>query len=128
MRRGSWKDISLDELRAQGYQAFYIAIGCQGSRKAGILGEDAAGVMSAVDFLHIVSGGNEDYRVDGRSVVIGGGNVAIDVARTAARCGSNEVSMFCLESEKRCRHPKMRWKKSKKRELPFTVAGVRKRF
>ena len=55
---------------------------------------------SAVDFLHIVSGGNEDYRVDGRSVVIGGGNVAIDVARTAARCGSNEVSMFCLESEK----------------------------
>ena len=94
------KDISLDELRAQGYQAFYIAIGCQGSRKAGIPGEDAAGVMSAVDFLHIVSGGNEDYRVDGRSVVIGGGNVAIDVARTAARCGSNEVSMFCLESEK----------------------------
>ena len=94
------KDISLDELRAQGYQAFYIAIGCRGSRKAGIPGEDAAGVMSAVDFLHIVSGGNEDYRVDGRSVVIGGGNVAIDVARTAARCGSNEVSMFCLESEK----------------------------
>ena len=94
------KDISLDELRTQGYQAFYIAIGCQGSRKAGIPGEDAAGVMSAVDFLHIVSGGNEDYRVDGRSVVIGGGNVAIDVARTAARCGSNEVSMFCLESEK----------------------------
>ena len=37
--------------------------------------------------------------MDGRSVVIGGGNVAIDVARTAARCGSNEVSMFCLESE-----------------------------
>ena len=53
--------------------------------------------MSAVDFLHIVSGGNEDYKVNGRSVVIGGGNVAMDVARTSSRCGSTEVSMFCLE-------------------------------
>ena len=91
------KDITLDQLRAEGYEAFYLAIGCQGSRKAGIPGEDAEGVMSAVDFLHIVSGGNEDYKVNGRSVVIGGGNVAIDVARTSSRCGSTEVSMFCLE-------------------------------
>ena len=92
------KDISLDELRAQGYQAFYIAIGCQGSRKAGIPGEDADGVMSAVDFLHIVSGGNEDYRVDGRSVVIGGGNVAMDAARTALRLGA-EVHIVYRRSE-----------------------------
>ena len=91
------KDITLDELRSQGYQAFYVAIGCQGSRKAGIPGENAEGVMSAVDFLHTVSGGNEDYKVNGRTVVIGGGNVAIDVARTSSRCGSGEVSMFCLE-------------------------------
>ena len=61
--------------------------------------------MSAVDFLHIVSIGNEDYRVDGRSVVIGGGN-GNRWARTAARCGSNEVSMFCLESETEMRHQK----------------------
>lgn len=84
--------------------------------------------MSAVDFLHIVSGGNEDYRVDGRSVVIGGGNVAIDVVRTAARCGSNEVSMFCLESEKEMPASKDEVEEVKEEELPFTVAGVRKRF
>ena len=91
------KDITLDELRAQGYKAFYIAIGCQGGRMAGIPGEDAEGVMTAVEFLRTV-GGNEAYQVPGRTVVVGGGNVAIDVARTSHRCGSSEVSMFCLES------------------------------
>ena len=51
-------------MRAQGYKAFYIAIGCQGGRKAGIPGEDAQGVMTAVDFLRTV-GGNPDYPVEG---------------------------------------------------------------
>lgn len=91
------KDITLDELRAQGYKAFYIAIGCQGGRKAGIPGEDAQGVMTAVDFLRTV-GSNPDYPVEGEVVVVGGGNVAIDVARSSVRCGANSVSMFCLES------------------------------
>lgn len=91
------KDITLDALRAQGYKAFYIAIGCQGGRKAGIPGEDAQGVMTAVDFLRTV-GGNSDYPVEGEVVVVGGGNVAIDVARSSVRCGANSVSMFCLES------------------------------
>lgn len=91
------KDITLDELRAQGYKAFYIAIGCQGGRKAGIPGEDAQGVMTAVDFLRTV-GSNPDYPVEGEVVVVGGGNVAIDVARSSVRCGANRVSMFCLES------------------------------
>lgn len=91
------KDITLDELRAQGYKAFYIAIGCQGGRKAGIPGEDAQGVMTSVDFLRTV-GGNPDYLVEGEVVVVGGGNVAIDVARSSVRCGANSVSMFCLES------------------------------
>ena len=91
------KDITLDALRAQGYKAFYIAIGCQGGRKAGIPGEDAQGVMTAVDFLRTV-GGNPDYPVEGEVVVVGGGNVAIDVARSSVRCGANSVSMFCLES------------------------------
>lgn len=91
------KDITLDELRAQGYKAFYVAIGCQGGRMAGIAGENAQGVMNAVDFLHIVAE-NEAHKVAGRSVVIGGGNVAIDVARTSKRCGSEEVSMYCLEA------------------------------
>ena len=90
------KDVTLDELRAQGYKAFYIAIGCQGGRKAGIPGEDAGGVMTAVDFLRTV-GADESYPVTGKAVVVGGGNVAIDVARTAQRCGAESVAMFCLE-------------------------------
>ncbi len=91
------RDITLDELRAQGYKAFYIAIGCQGGRGADIPGEDAKGVMTAVDFLRTV-GEDESYQVNGRTVVIGGGNVAIDVARTSSRCGSENVAMYCLES------------------------------
>lgn len=91
------KDITLEELRKQGYKAFYLAIGCQGGRKANIQGEDAEGVMTAVDFLRTV-GDNQNYPVEGRTVVVGGGNVAIDMARTASRCGASEVSMFCLES------------------------------
>ena len=91
------KDVTLDELRAQGYKAFYVAIGCQGGRKANIPGEDADGVMTAVDFLRTV-GRDETYKVEGRTVVVGGGNVAIDVARTSGRCGASEVSMYCLES------------------------------
>lgn len=90
------KDVTLDELRSQGYKAFYIAIGCQGGRKANIPGEDAGGVMTAVDFLRTV-GGDESYPVRGKAVVVGGGNVAIDVARTAVRCGAESVKMFCLE-------------------------------
>ena len=94
------KDVTLDELRSQGYKAFYIAIGCQGGRKANIHGEDAEGVMTAVDFLRTV-GGDESYPVQGKAVVVGGGNVAIDVARTAVRCGAESVKMFCLEPRDR---------------------------
>ena len=94
------KDVTLDELRSQGYKAFYIAIGCQGGRKANIPGEDAEGVMTAVDFLRTV-GGDESYPVQGKAVVVGGGNVAIDVARTAVRCGAESVKMFCLEPRDR---------------------------
>ena len=90
------KDVTIQQLRDQGYKAFYIAIGCQGGRKADIPGEDAQGVMTAVDFLR-TDGGDETYPVSGTAVVVGGGNVAIDVARTAHRCGADSVSMFCLE-------------------------------
>ena len=92
------KDITLDELRDQGYEAFYIGIGCQGGRKLGVPGEDADNVQMAVDFLGTVAD-NHDYKISGKTVVIGGGNVAIDVARTSHRCGASEVQMFCLESK-----------------------------
>ncbi|WP_051200478.1 FAD-dependent oxidoreductase [Butyrivibrio sp. XPD2002] len=91
------KDITIEELREQGYKAFYIAIGCQGGRKAGIPGEDAEGVVTAVDFLHAVTD-DESLKVEGDAVVIGGGNVAIDVSRSAVRCGASNVKQFCLES------------------------------
>ena len=93
------KDITLDELRKQGYEAFYLAIGAQGGRALGIEGEDAKGVITGVEFLRDVNLG-KDVKLPEKAIVIGGGNVAIDVARTAARTGASEVSMFCLESRK----------------------------
>jgi NADPH-dependent glutamate synthase beta subunit-like oxidoreductase len=91
------KDITIKQLREEGYLAFYIAIGAQGGRKVGVPGEDAEGVQSGVDFLRNVNTDN-NIKLAGRTVIIGGGNVAVDVARTAMRVGSSEVSMFCLES------------------------------
>lgn len=92
------RDVTLDELREQGFKAFYVAIGCQGGRLAGIPGEDAEDVTVAVDFLREVNNGKIDT-LPGRTIVVGGGNVAIDVARNACRLGSEHVEMFCLESE-----------------------------
>ncbi|MCD8098380.1 MAG: FAD-dependent oxidoreductase [Lachnospiraceae bacterium] len=91
------KDVTIPELRKQGYQAFYLAIGCQGGRLPGVPGEDAIGTDYAVHFLH---GALEDetQKLEGEVVVVGGGNVAVDCARTASRFGASKVSMVCLES------------------------------
>lgn len=94
------KDISLEQLRKQGYEAFYLAIGAQSGRKLGIEGEDAKGVITGVDFLRNANLGN-DVKLKGKVLVIGGGNVAIDVARTATRVGALSVDMFCLESREK---------------------------
>ena len=91
------KDITIAQLREQGYKAFYVAIGCQGGRKTGVAGEDAKGVMTGVELLHITTD-DESYKLTGDTVVIGGGNVAIDVSRTAIRCGSPKVSQVSLET------------------------------
>ena len=98
------KDITIPELRTEGYKAFYVAVGAQGGRLAGVPGEDAVGVQTGVNFLRKINLAEEvemlpdDIRLSGRTVVIGGGNVAIDVARTALRAGSESVGMYCLES------------------------------
>lgn len=89
------KDVTLSQLRYQGYKAFYVAIGCQGGKMPGIPGENAEGVVSAVEFLRRANTGEE--KVSGRVVVIGGGNVAIDASRVSARSGAEHVSLFCLE-------------------------------
>lgn len=91
------RDVTLDELRRQGYEAFYLAIGAQGGRRLGIDGEDAQGVISGVDFLREVNLGHA-VKLSGKVVVIGGGNVAIDVARTAVREDAESVALYCLES------------------------------
>lgn len=92
------KDITIQKLRDQGYKAFYLAIGAQGGRMADIPGEDGEGVVTGVEFLKNVNLNEAEAKVEGRSIVIGGGNVAIDVARTALRAGSGEVSMVVLET------------------------------
>jgi NADPH-dependent glutamate synthase beta subunit-like oxidoreductase/NAD-dependent dihydropyrimidine dehydrogenase PreA subunit len=91
------KDVSLNDLRGQGFQAFYLAIGAQAGRKLNIEGEDAEGVITGVDFLRNVNLG-EGTKLEGKVVVVGGGNVAVDVARTAVRVGASQVDMYCLES------------------------------
>ncbi|NLH01352.1 MAG: FAD-dependent oxidoreductase [Clostridiales bacterium] len=93
------KDITLDDLRKQGFEAFYIAIGAQGGRKLGVEGENGKGVITGIDFLRDVNLGRGS-KLSGNVVVIGGGNVAIDVARTAVREGAATTSMYCLESTK----------------------------
>lgn len=91
------KDVSLDDLRKQGFEAFYLAIGAQASRKLGIEGEDTEGVIAGVNFVRDINL-NEEVKLNGKVVVIGGGNVAIDVARSAVRVGAGQVDMYCLES------------------------------
>ena len=90
------KDITIEELREQGYKGFYVAIGCQRGRKPGITGENAKGTYAAVDFLR-EAGAKESFALEGDVVVVGGGNVAIDAARISSRCVNAKISMFCLE-------------------------------
>ncbi|MBQ1452119.1 MAG: FAD-dependent oxidoreductase [Clostridia bacterium] len=90
------KDITIADLRKEGYEGFYVAIGAQGGRKLGIPGEENDGVISGIDFLRD-SALKKIKKLDGTVVVIGGGNVAVDVARTAVRFGAKKVVMYSLE-------------------------------
>ena len=92
------EDVTIAELREQGYKAFYIAIGAQGGRGVGVPGEGAEGVLSGVEFLRNVNADPDAVKLNGPTVVIGGGNVAVDVARSAVRACNNKVTMVCLES------------------------------
>ena len=91
------KDVTIAQLREQGYKAFYVAIGCQGGRLPGVPGETLPGTTTAIDFLHEANCGAK--KVSGKVVVVGGGNVAIDAARVAMRSGASEVTMLSLETE-----------------------------
>ncbi|MBQ2177658.1 MAG: FAD-dependent oxidoreductase, partial [Oscillospiraceae bacterium] len=91
------KDVTIPELRAQGYKGFYLAIGLQNGGKLNVPGDDAEGVIAGIDFIKRVNMG-EDVKLSGKVVVIGGGSIGADVARTAARCGAESVTLYCLES------------------------------
>lgn len=92
------KDITLDELRLQGYKAFYVAIGLQNALRLNVEGEELDGVIGGIDFLRGVNRGDTSA-ITGNTVVIGGGNAAVDVARTCTRLGEGSVSMYCLEAD-----------------------------
>ena len=91
------EDITIPELRQSGYKAFFIAVGAQGGRTLDLDYEDAMNVSTGIDFLKNVSLGTEP-KLTGKTLVIGGGNVAIDVARTAVRYVTTVTMMACLES------------------------------
>ncbi len=82
------KDVTIAELREQGYKGFYLAIGAQKSAPIGVKGEELEGVFGGVDFLREVNLGGKPA-IGKRCAVVGGGNVAMDVCRSAIRLGAD---------------------------------------
>ena len=92
------KDVTIEQLRADGYKGFYVAIGAQKSSKLGIPGEDLDGVYGGVDFLREVNLGGSPV-IGKKCAVIGGGNVAMDVCRTAIRLGAETTVIYRRSEE-----------------------------
>jgi formate dehydrogenase beta subunit len=90
------KDFTLDRLKHEGYDAVFLGVGAQLSRWTPLEGADHPDVLWGVDFLSRVAEGGEVV-LKNRVIVVGGGNVAVDVALTALRCGAKDVTMVCLE-------------------------------
>ena len=92
------KDVTIQQLREEGFKAFYVAVGLQKAAKLNIPGEELKGVLGGLDFLRSVNNG-KTKKLSGDVVVIGGGNAAIDVARAARRLTKGSVNMYCLEKD-----------------------------
>ena len=92
------KDVTIQQLREEGFKAFYVAVGLQKAAKLNIPGEELKGVLGGLDFLRSVNSG-KTKKLSGDVVVIGGGNAAIDVARAARRLTKGSVNMYCLEKD-----------------------------
>jgi heterodisulfide reductase subunit A-like polyferredoxin len=88
--------ISLEKLCKEN-EAVFIGVGVQVSRKLGVEGEDLSNINYGVEFLREAGSKENPPKVQDRVIVIGGGNVAVDVARTARRLGAQNVEMVCLE-------------------------------
>ena len=87
------KDITIQQLREEGYKGFYLAIGAQKAAPLGVPGENLKGVMGGIDFLREVNLGKK-VKVGKKVAVVGGGNVAMDVARTAIRLGADVTVVY----------------------------------
>ncbi|OGP70132.1 MAG: hypothetical protein A2Y80_08080 [Deltaproteobacteria bacterium RBG_13_58_19] len=90
------RDVELAELRRE-YDAVFLALGAQQSLPLNVPGEDLAGVLDALSFLKTANAG-APLKIGPKTVVIGGGNAALDVARTARRLGAGQVTVVCLEA------------------------------
>jgi NADPH-dependent glutamate synthase beta subunit-like oxidoreductase len=91
------KDLNLDDLLGDGYKAVFIGVGAHKSQKLKIDGEDLRGVVHALDFLWQINSGVK-FRLGKNITVIGGGNVAIDAAKTALKLGAEKVTIFYRRS------------------------------
>ena len=92
------KDVTLDALRAEGYEAFYLAIGAWKSTPIGVRGDQLDGVLAGIEFLREANAG-KNPKIGKNVAVIGGGNVAIDVARSAVRLGAKNVTVLYRRTE-----------------------------
>jgi heterodisulfide reductase subunit A-like polyferredoxin len=89
-------DISMDKLRQEN-EAVFLSVGIQSSRKLGVEGEDKTGIAYGLEFLRQAGDKDNRPKLNGKIVVIGGGNVAVDVARSALRLGADAVEIVSLE-------------------------------
>ena len=112
------KDVTLDELRAQGYKGFFLGIGAQKSSALRIHGEELEGVFGGVEFMREVNLGSKPAIGD-KVAVIGGGNVAMDVCRTAVRLGAKETYVVYRRSEDEMPADKMEVAEAKEEGVKF---------
>jgi len=114
------RDMTLAQLKRRGFKAVLLSLGLPLSRKLRIPGEEGEGVLLALPFLRAVN--LEGYRLPPgkRVIVIGGGNVAIDAARTALRAGAKTVLMVCLESAQEI--PASPWEIAEAREEGIEIS------
>ena len=112
------KDVTLNELRAQGYKGFFLGIGAQKSSALRIPGEELEGVFGGVEFMREVNLGSKPAIGD-KVAVIGGGNVAMDVCRTAVRLGAKETYVVYRRSEDEMPADKMEVAEAKEEGVKF---------
>ena len=120
------KDVTLEDLKTMGYRAFFLAVGAQKSVRLGIEGENLDGVLHALDFLRKANLG-EKVNLGDSIAVIGGGDVAVDSARTALRLGAKKVTILYRRSRKEmpAHQPEVEETEKEGVEMKFLVSPKR---